>query len=55
MFQSNITYDDHKGNSTLSVPKRCDADAPEGKATLNNSRKSIALTLCSVNYLVHLF
>uniref|UniRef100_A0A2K6EW56 LMBR1 domain containing 1 n=1 Tax=Propithecus coquereli TaxID=379532 RepID=A0A2K6EW56_PROCO len=29
LIESNITSDDHKGNSTLSVPKRCDADAPE--------------------------
>ncbi|KAK7825701.1 hypothetical protein U0070_012946 [Myodes glareolus] len=32
LIESNITSDAHKGNSTVSVPKRCDADAPEGKA-----------------------
>lgn len=45
MFQSNITYDDHKGNSTLSVPKRCDADAPEGKASLTTVRKVLPYSL----------
>lgn len=34
IFQTNVTSDNHKGNSTLSVPKRCDADAPEGKSNL---------------------
>lgn len=45
MFQSNITYDDHKGNSTLPVPKRCDADAPEGKATRTAVRKVLPYIL----------
>lgn len=34
IFQSNITSDVHKGNSTLPVPRRCDADAPEGTAAI---------------------
>nr|KAF6462156.1 LMBR1 domain containing 1 [Molossus molossus] len=36
-IRSNVTYDDHKGNSTLSVPKRCDADAPEDQCTVTRT------------------
>nr|KAF6462155.1 LMBR1 domain containing 1 [Molossus molossus] len=37
LIESNVTYDDHKGNSTLSVPKRCDADAPEDQCTVTRT------------------
>ncbi|EPY81839.1 putative lysosomal cobalamin transporter [Camelus ferus] len=36
-LKSNITYDEHKGNSTLSVPKRCDAEAPEDQCTVTRT------------------
>ncbi|KAH0505755.1 putative lysosomal cobalamin transporter [Microtus ochrogaster] len=37
LIESNITSDVHKGNSTLSVPKRCDADAPEDQCTVTRT------------------
>ncbi|KAF6114416.1 LMBR1 domain containing 1 [Phyllostomus discolor] len=37
LTETNITYNDHKGNSTLSVPKRCDADAPEDQCTVTRT------------------
>lgn len=37
LIESNITYDDYKGNLTLSVPKRCDADAPEDQCTVTRT------------------
>ncbi|CAO2607771.1 Lysosomal cobalamin transport escort protein LMBD1, partial [Lemmus lemmus] len=37
LIESNITSDGHKGNSTLSVPKRCDADAPEDQCTVTRT------------------
>ncbi|PNJ86479.1 LMBRD1 isoform 4 [Pongo abelii] len=37
LIETNITSDNHKGNSTLSVPKRCDADAPEDQCTVTRT------------------
>ncbi|XP_012501968.1 PREDICTED: probable lysosomal cobalamin transporter [Propithecus coquereli] len=44
LIESNITSDDHKGNSTLSVPKRCDADAPEGNHCCHGTWAEYATT-----------
>ncbi|GAB1284850.1 Lysosomal cobalamin transport escort protein LMBD1 [Apodemus speciosus] len=37
LIESNITSDAHKGNSTLAVPKRCDADAPKDQCTVTRT------------------
>ncbi|ELR55157.1 Putative lysosomal cobalamin transporter, partial [Bos mutus] len=37
LIESNMTYNDHRGNSSLSVPKRCDADAPEDQCTVTRT------------------
>ncbi|ERE90547.1 putative lysosomal cobalamin transporter-like protein [Cricetulus griseus] len=37
LIESNITSDVHKGNSTLPVPRRCDADAPEDQCTVTRT------------------
>uniref|UniRef100_A0AAA9TXY1 Lysosomal cobalamin transport escort protein LMBD1 n=1 Tax=Bos taurus TaxID=9913 RepID=A0AAA9TXY1_BOVIN len=37
LIESNMTYSDHRGNSSLSVPKRCDADAPEDQCTVTRT------------------
>ncbi|XP_017914302.1 PREDICTED: probable lysosomal cobalamin transporter [Capra hircus] len=36
-IESNMTFNGHRGNSTLSVPKRCDADAPEDQCTVTRT------------------
>lgn len=37
LIESNITSDAHKGNSTLAVPRRCDADAPKDQCTVTRT------------------
>ncbi|KAF4025025.1 hypothetical protein G4228_017036 [Cervus hanglu yarkandensis] len=36
-IRSNMTFNDPRGNSTLSAPKRCDADAPEDQCTVTRT------------------
>ncbi|XP_027784136.2 lysosomal cobalamin transport escort protein LMBD1 [Marmota flaviventris] len=37
LIESNVTSNDTKGNTTISVPKRCDADAPEDQCTVTRT------------------